>query len=119
LKKIKGPGTDPLTQEMRTMAIAQRTRPELLVHGTVQRTRRIESTKEGKTEYYGDALVIEAPGGGLEVTVWERDAPVGGFSAGDIVALVVTPRESSRGASLELVRVVTEADALALEAARA
>lgn len=100
------------------MAIAQRTQPELLVHGTVQRTRRIEKKQDdGTVTYYGDALIIEAPGGGLEVTAWERDAPVGGFSAGDVVALVVTPVESTRGASLNLVRVAADADVLAFGAA--
>lgn len=102
------------------MAITQRTKPELLLHGTVERVRRIEKKLDGgKTEYYGDGLAIEAPGGGVEVTVWERDMPVRGFSAGDVVALVVTARENSRGASLELVRVVGEADVLALQAAAA
>lgn len=95
------------------MAIATRTRPELLVVGTLTRTRAIQARQpndEGVRPYYGESLEVETAGGGVNVNAWERDLPREGFSVGTVVALVVTVSESRNGADLAFVRFADAAD---------
>ncbi|MFC4244746.1 hypothetical protein ACFOYW_15335 [Gryllotalpicola reticulitermitis] len=95
------------------MAIATRTRPEMLIFGVLNRTRAIQARQaddSGRRPYYGESLEVETAGGGVQVNAWERDLPHpgevgGGFSVGQVVAIVVTVTESRQnGADLSFVR---------------
>ena len=90
------------------MAIATRTRPELIVVGTV--ARRFERTKRGTTEVFGHSHTIETRSGGVQVATFVRDMPAG-LSEGTLIAAVVTVEDDPQyGSQLTCAREVNPGD---------
>jgi hypothetical protein len=90
------------------LAIAARTRPELIVVGEVTATR--EARKKADNELYANDVTISSNGGSLYVRIWvSSNEPVP--AVGSKVAFVVQVGESERnGAELVFARQLTDND---------
>lgn len=90
------------------MAIAARTRPELVVTGEVTSTR--EARKKADNSVYANDVTVSSNGGSLYVRYWasaEEPTP----AVGERIAIVVQVGESERnGAELVFARQLTSND---------
>lgn len=89
------------------MAIAEASRPELIIGGTVTRTRNI-TRRDDKSQVIGIGYGIEAPNGDrLSATAWASDAPqMVGLTVGETFAAIAYPS----GDQLNLLRPLDTKD---------
>lgn len=95
------------------MAISARTQPELIVSGVLTNLREIKASKgDNVGQVLGVNVMVETPGGKLQVTSWDRNPIPGKVESllGSEVAFLVTVDENARGANLTFERIPTAND---------
>lgn len=91
------------------MAIGARTSPQLVLTGTVLAHRSQKSKDKG--EYYATDLTVETSGGNVYARIWKSsDLLPENFPVLGTIAVVVSVRETDRGAELAVERELTDND---------
>ena len=95
------------------MSIAAPTRPEVVVHGIVLRSRELKKKDTG--EVFGYSYLVDSPSGALYITGWlSGDAELP--NVGDTITAWCAVQDDQRGSQLSYQRAVSEADLDALAA---